>query len=349
MPDRLLVVAPNWLGDAVMALPAIADLRRHHASARVVVAARGSVAPLFSMVPGVDEVVTLQWKGRPLDRAGLHEDARRLADLHADAAVLLPNSFGTAWLARAAGIPERWGYARDMRRWLLTRAVRRPSRGIHQGTYYQDLVRELGIANGPLEPVIDVPASVVAGARRLLSAHALRDGGAFVVMAPGAAYGTAKRWLPGHFATLIASENGVGGHLSKTVLIGSAADGETTRMIVDALPASHRDRVIDLTGKTSLVELAGVLRLARICVSNDSGAMHMAGAVGTPVVALFGPTREKETAPLARSGVERRVLINPVWCRPCMLRECPIDHRCMRGLAPARVRASVDELLVAQP
>jgi heptosyltransferase-2 len=102
--------------------------------------------------------------------------------------------------------------------------------------------------------------------------------------------------------------------------------------------------MFDLTGRTSLTELAAILRLSRVCVSNDSGAMHLAGAVGTPVAALFGPTRERETSPLARSGVERRVLLNPVWCRPCMLRECPIDHRCMRGLAPERVLAAVAEL-----
>jgi heptosyltransferase-2 len=103
--------------------------------------------------------------------------------------------------------------------------------------------------------------------------------------------------------------------------------------------------VIDLTGATTLAVLAGVMSLAAACVSNDSGAMHLAGAVGTPLAALFGPTRERETSPLARRGRRADVLINPVWCRPCMLRECPIDHRCMTGLKPARVVASVRELM----
>ncbi|HVZ20844.1 MAG TPA: lipopolysaccharide heptosyltransferase II, partial [Vicinamibacterales bacterium] len=334
MPERILVLAPNWLGDAVMALPAIADVRRQHPSARLVAAARASVAPLLSMAPVIDEVVTLGWRGRAMDRAALASDVAAIRAARPDVAILLPNSFAAAWLVRRAGVPERWGYARDVRRVLLTRAVARPPRGLHQGEYYQHLVRALGIATGPLEPVLDVSGDALDAGRRLLREAGWPDDAPFAAIAPGAAYGTAKRWLPQHFATVIAAlaENGVGGHLKRTVglrtvLVGSAGDAETTKMIAAALPQAARASVLDLTGRTSLTELAAILRLARVCISNDSGAMHVAGAVGTPVAALFGPTRERETAPLMRHGVDRRVLLNPVWCRPCMLRECPIDHR----------------------
>lgn len=355
MPDVVVVIAPNWLGDAVMALPAIADVRRHFAGARLMVGARAAVAPLFAMVPGVDEVVTLAWRGQALKRAALAADVARVAATRADVAILLPNSFATAWLATRAKVTERWGYARDVRRLLLTRAVQPPSGSLHQGAYYQHLVRELGMANGPLEPVVDVPEGTVDAARQLLAANGWTEGELLVAMAPGAAYGTAKRWLPAHFAALIAGlgDNGLGGRVTRTrgvriALVGSAADREATTMIAAALPTDDdRRRVIDLTGRTSLAELAGVLRLSRVCVSNDSGAMHVAAAVGTPVAALFGPTRDAETAPLARAGVPRRLFINPVWCRPCMLRECPIDHRCMRGLAPDEVRQGVSEMLAA--
>jgi heptosyltransferase-2 len=354
-PDRVLVVAPNWLGDAVMALPAVADVRRHYPEARLVVAARASVAALFAMVPGVDAVLTLEWRGQAPRRAVRAADVARIAAEGADVAILLPNSFAAAWLVTQAGVAERWGYARDVRRWLLTRAVRRPAGSRHQGAYYQHLVRELGLANGPLEPVVNVPPDAMESARRLLQDAGWTGEQPLIAMAPGAAYGTAKRWLPSHFATLIAdlTKNGVGGHLKRTpdvrvVLVGGPADRETTTMIAAALPAdADRQRVIDLTGRTSLAQLAGVLRLSRVCVSNDSGAMHLAAAVGTPVAALFGPTREDETAPLVRAGVERRLFINPVWCRPCMLRECPIDHRCMRGLTPERVGQGVGEMLAA--
>jgi heptosyltransferase-2 len=275
---------------------------------------------LFGLVPGVDEVVA---SDRPPS---------------ADLAVLFPNSFASAWAVRRAGIVERWGYAADLRRPLLSRAVRRPGRSMHQGAYYQHLVRELGIANGPLEPRIEVPATAMAAARELLESRGWDGLRPLLVIAPGAAYGTAKRWLPSHFARMMAGMHGDG---ITSVLVGSSGDAPTAAAIVQSTAVP----VIDLTGATSLEILAGVMRLAAACVSNDSGAMHLAGAVGVPLAALFGPTREQETAPLVRAGARSTVLINPVWCRPCMLRECPIDHRCMRGLAPERVAAAVRLLM----
>lgn len=337
-------MAPNWLGDAVMALPAMADIRRHFAGARIVVAARPSVAALYAMTPSVDDVVTLEWRGTLLKRAAIADDVERLGGVGADVAILLPNSLAFAWLAKSAAIAERWGYASDLRRPLLTRPVRRPRRSMHQGAYYQHLVRELGIANGPLEPALEVPAAAVEEARALLHTRGWDGVRPLVVMAPGAAYGTAKRWLPAHFARLIgmAAER----YGAQCVLVGSAGDAPATEWIRSALGRDGK-AVIDVTGATSLLSLAGVMRLATVCVSNDSGAMHLAGAIGAPLAALFGPTRERETAPLVRNGGRSEVLINPVWCRPCMLRECPIDHRCMKGLAPERVFAAVERLIGA--
>src|SRR5262245_55069696 len=128
----VIVIAPNWLGDAVMALPAVADLRRRFADARLVVAARPSVAGLFPMVPGVDEVIELEWRGRLLDAAALTRDAARLRAAGAELVVLLPNSFASAWLAWRAGIPDRWGYSGDLRTLLLTRAIHKPAGSLHQ-------------------------------------------------------------------------------------------------------------------------------------------------------------------------------------------------------------------------
>ena len=327
----VLLVAPNWLGDAVMALPAMADIRRHFGAARIVVAARPAVAPLYTMTPCVDEVVTARSRGS------------LLAGADAGTAILFPNSFGSAWIVRKAGIAERWGYASDLRRTLLTRAVRRPRRRMHQGAYYQHLVRELGIDNGPLEPRVDVPAEVVSAARALLTAHGWDGVRPLVAVAPGAAYGTAKRWLPSHFARLVgvvAEER-----RAHCVLVGSKGDAPTTAWVKEAIEGATRDLVIDLAGATPLPVVAGVMSLAAACVSNDSGAMHLAAAVGVPLAALFGPTRDDETSPLMRAGARGEVLINPVWCRPCMLRECPIDHRCMTGLSPERVAGALERLM----
>jgi heptosyltransferase-2 len=342
-PASVLVVSPNWLGDTVMALPAIADVRRRFPSARLVIAARRAVADIFRLVPFVDELVTLQWSGRWWQRRVFTADVGRLRQLGADVAILLPNSFATAWLARHAAIPDRWGYGSDMRAPLLSRAVRRPKGSLHQGAYYQYLTRALGIESGPLEPALTIPEGSAAAARNQLRDRGWDGARPVIVFAPGAAYGTAKRWMPPYVARL--ATDLVRQRQATCVMVGSRGDASTARDVVHMIEVDAIPHVIDLTGQTTIEMLAGVLSIATACVSNDSGAMHMAAASGTPLVALFGPTREHETAPLTRSGRRTEVLTHPVWCRPCMLRECPIDHRCMKGITPDRVYAALTPLL----
>lgn len=340
--ERLLVVSPNWLGDAVMALPAIGDLRRRFPRARLIVAARRSIAGLFLMSPLVDEVIVMEWSGRLWSRRTRRADIAALRSLDADAAVLLPNSFASAWLVQRARIAERWGYAADVRRPLLSRAVARPTIRVHQAEYYRRLVKGLGIENGSLDPEIVVQGHSIERAGEILRTAGWNERD-FVVMAPGAAYGGAKRWPAEHFAEVATKL--VREQQRQCVLIGSTADGSTTHWVRALVPEDIRGEIIDLSGATTLDTLAGVLALASACLSNDSGAMHLAGAVGVPLAALFGPTRERETAPLARRGRRVEVLINHVWCRPCMLRECPLDHRCMRGLPPERVFGTLVDLM----
>jgi len=295
----LLVVSPNWLGDAVMALPAIADLKRHFAERPLIVAARASVGSLFSMVPDVARV--------------LKADRAAIGDAKPSLVVLFPNSFASAWLAWRAGVPERWGYARDFRRRLLTRAVRPPKQLVHQGEYYQHLVRELGVPTGRLEPTLLIGVDALADARRLLAQHGWDSGDPLIVLAPGAAYGKAKQWIPSHVVRLVTDlvrERGV-----TCALVGSRADAQTTRAVRGAAPVDCQPRIIDLAGATTLPALAAVMSLAAACVSNDSGAMHLAAAAGVPVVATFGSTNEKATSPLAHAGVPTEIVTNPVWCR----------------------------------
>ena len=341
--EHLLVVSPNWLGDAIMALPSIADLRRAFPGARLTVAARRAVAGLFTMSPLVDEVIAMQWSGRIWARRARLADIETLRTARADASVLLPNSFASAWLVRSAAIPERWGYATDMRQRLLSRAVSRPVIRVHQAEYYRRLIKGLGFENGPVDPQLVVPGRAVEQARAALRAAGWVEDRPFIVMAPGAAYGGAKRWPAEHFAdvaTRLAREHGM-----QCVLVGSTADAATTRWVRALVSDDGQGSVVDLAGSTTLETLAGVLSIARACVSNDSGAMHLAGAVGVPLAALFGPTRERETAPLSRKGGRIEVMINHVWCRPCMLRECPLDHRCMKRLSSERVLATVTDLM----
>ena len=245
----------------------------------------------------------------------------------------------SAWLVRGAGVAERCGYATDLRRGLLTRAVARPLRSVHQAEYYQHLVHALGAEQGGAEPVVCVPPVVRDDAARRLTEAGWDGRRPLVALAPGAAYGTAKRWLPSHFAALVTAL--VREHGSHCVLVGSAEDRVTTGWIRSLLAADVAANVADVSGTTTVDALGGVMSLARVCVTNDSGAMHVAAATGVPVVALFGPTREHETAPRSSERRPIDVLTHDVWCRPCMLRECPIDHRCMTGLTPSRVLASV--------
>jgi heptosyltransferase-2 len=320
---RIVVFAPNWLGDAVLSIPAIADVGRRLPDLTVDIAARRVIAPMLPLIPGrFGEIV-------------LGDRVASVAAVSAgryDIAIILPNSFGSAWTAWRAGVIERWGYRHEFRGPLLTRGVARP-RGVHQAEYYQRLTSELGFVRGPQQPRLEVPADLRAiGEQRLIDSG--WDGATpLVAVAPGAAYGGAKRWPAERFAATIdaLARDGV-----RTVITGAAAD----RAAADAAVACVHSalRPIDLVGNTDLSTLAAVLVHCRAIVTNDSGAMHFAAALGLDVIAMFGPTNERATAPLGSGRI--RVVRTDVWCRPCMLRECPLRHRCMTGIG-------VDEVVAA--
>jgi heptosyltransferase-2 len=207
---------------------------------------------------------------------------------------------------------------------------------MHQSEYYQALATALGIPAGPAFAAVWPDAD---HARQILKNVGLDLDEPFVVFAPGAAYGRAKQWLPERFAELadlIINERGW-----SVLMVGSDADRSACADVAPRLPATGNriNRLIDLSGKTDLPSLAGVLSLARAVVSNDSGAMHLAGAVGTKVVAIFGATNETRTSPLSSGADAPRpaIVSHEVFCRPCMLRECPIDHRCMSGISARTV------------
>lgn len=338
--DRVVVFAPNWLGDAVMALPALQAVRVAHPAAHLAVAARPSVAALYAMVPGVQDVIALE------SRAGLpgvtraRHDADRLERERFDLAVLLPNSFLTAWIAAQAQIPERWGFATDLRGRWLTRPLRRPPSGLHQADYYLALTSAAGLPPVPRFARVVPPADAVEAAAALVPTRP------FVVLAPGAAYGTAKQWPPERYAALAAML--WRGRGLPSVVVGAGADRAAGLELRAALGAhaggaGAAAALVDLIGRTDLAALAAVLSRAHAVVANDSGAMHLAGAVGAAVVAVFGPTNDRQTAPLGASATAPapRLAIHQVWCRPCMRRECPIGHMCMRGVAAAAVAALI--------
>lgn len=337
---RVVVFAPNWLGDAVMALPAVQTIRAAHPGAHLAIAARPSVAALFAMVPGVDRVIALE------SRAGLssvrqwRRDAATLQGQHFDLAVLLPNSFLSAWIAAQAGIPDRRGFATDMRGRWLTAAVPRAKGDLHQADYYLALTSALGWPAAPRVAQVVPPVEAIEAARAVVPARP------FVVLAPGAAYGRAKQWPPERYAALAAHL--AGSRQLSSVIVGAGADRAAGDELMAALADVPGGRaaassIVDLIGRTDLPTLAAVLSLAHAAVANDSGAMHLAAAVGTQVIAVFGATNEHHTAPLpgAIDTAAPRIATTPVWCRPCMLRECPLGHQCMRGVHALDVAALV--------
>lgn len=331
-PGRVVVRGPNWLGDLVMAAPAIRAVRQAWPEARVDVAVPAGLASLVPIVAPGAEALALEGRTGPRSVVRHAETIGRGAY---DVAVLFTNSFASALATWKAGVPERWGYRRDGRGWLLTRAIapRTVRRGsAHHADYYAALVEALGLPRPSLDVQAVLPEAVreqVTGVLR----EAGWDGSArLLACAPGAAYGTAKQWPPASVAAVAAAWIAEGGAV---VLLGAAADRPAAAAVRAALGphAPKPGSLIDLTARTSLVALAGVLATAHRVLANDSGAMHVAAALGTPTVAVFGPTREYATSPLG----PHRILTHEVWCRPCMLRECPLDHRCMTGVGPDRV------------
>jgi heptosyltransferase II len=340
-PERIVVRPPNWLGDAVLALPAIAAVRLAFPSAHLTIAAPASVAAIF-------REDTDARPDRVLDLPGSTRAAAvTLEGEGFSHGILLPNSFRSAWQFWRARIPARWGYGTAGRGWLLTRRSR-VTRAVgvrHQSDYYRDLIRGLDIPCGAeVAPRLAPTRPSAERAEALLQQHGAATGardvlqGPLVGLAPGAAYGQAKQWPPERMAELMARlirERDV-----TCLLVGASHDAPAARAIESWLRARAPDvwpRVVNLVGRTSLGALVGVVSRTSAFVANDSGAMHLAAALGRPVVALFGPTDERVTRPVGA----HEVIIEPVFCRPCMLRDCPIDHRCMKRIDVDRVYLAV--------
>jgi heptosyltransferase-2 len=322
---EILVLAPNWLGDAMMALPAIRDVRRHFSGQPMSVAARPSIAPVFRAVPGIDRLVVL-------------ERGKESPALRADIGILFPNSFRSAWMLKKAGVKERWGYRSDFRRPLLTRSVARPKKRVSFPEYYSNLVRQLGIETGPLSAQLTVPAPTSAAALTFLGERGWRPGQPLVGIAAGAAFGHAKRWLPKRYAELASLLTGAG---VCCVILGRSEDRDAARHITG----------IDVIGQTDLTMLMGIISHCNVVVANDSGALHLAAALGVPVVGIWGPTDERYSTPVTPYDDSRTVaaISESAFCRPCFLADCPIDHRCMKRISTERVHQAVRHFLQESP
>ncbi len=321
---KLVVRMPNWIGDAVMALPVLGSLAASGPDIEVWAAGQPWVGDLLSPELGVRGALTIrQTKGLK----ALRQEAAALRAHRFDAGLLLTNSFGTALLFRLAGIPERWGYVRDGRSMLLTRRVRVKDtiEPVHQRDYYLELIRGLGFAASFAGSGLSVTPEEKAAAERRLDEAGRDRSRPLVVLNPGAAYGPAKRWPAGRFAALgrlFQSRDG-----ADILLVGSAGEKD----IADAVAAGLEKPALNFAGRTSLRELVALIGLGRLFVTNDTGPMHVADALGTPILALFGPTEPAATGPVRSRSV---LMKKDVPCWPCLYRKCPYDHRCMTEIGP---------------
>jgi len=320
---RIVIRATNWVGDAVMSLPALEAVRHRFPKAHIAVVAKPWVAGLYAGEHFADEVILYGGGSR-------FQLARTLRAGHFDCAILLQNAFDAALVAWLAGIPNRIGYNRDGRGLLLTRAVPVPKLGEiprHQRFYYLELLRRAGLIERlPECDAIRLHSPAATARRRVIG------------VSPGAAFGSAKRWLPERFAEAagaLAAQRG-----ASIALFGSSTERALCAEVAAML---NGHSVINYAGETSLAQFIELAAGCELFLTNDSGAMHIASALGVPTVAIFGATDDVATGP---TGLKARVVRQAVECSPCLLRECPIDHRCMTRVSSERVVEEALRLLV---
>jgi len=334
---KILIRATNWVGDAIMALPALRAVRRRFPDAEIAIVARPYVADIYRHQEICNQLI-------PYDPIGLHAGfsgreglAAELRAQKFDVALLLQNAFDAAWLAWRANIPERIGYARNGRRFLLTKPVPLPQHGeipAHEMFYYLELLRRANWLDSVQdETFIDlhVPDEKRRSADEFLRKSGVRQGALRIAIGAGASYGSAKCWPPSGFAEVanrLQSEAN-----ADVILYGTAAEASVST----AISAEMRRPPIDLTGKTAIADLPALLSQCHLFIGNDSGAMHVAAAAGLPIVAVFGPSDPHGTSPVTPRCT---IVQQKPYCSPCFLRRCPTDHRCMTAITADMVEAA---------
>lgn len=336
---RVVVRIPNWVGDVVMAIPALRELRRGLPEAHVTLVSRSAAAEVFVDADFVDEVLVY-------DRAGLASTWRQAREWRRrkfDLALIFQNAFEAAAIAFLARVPTRIGYDTERRGFLLTHALPAPKwkDERHESFYYLNIVAEFErLLSGDPRPKITEPRFDlrVSEERKRAAFQLLRENGShlnapLIVLCPGSINSRAKRWPAERFAEL-ADRLAAGG--ADVALIGSPGELDVSNQVCERA----RRQPIVLTGKTTVAEATAIISIAEVLITNDTGPAHLGAALGTPTLVIFGPTNPLTTYPMSSTA---EIIRSPPDCAPCMLRDCPIDHRCMTAITPAAVfeRASL--------
>lgn len=335
---RILVRGTNWIGDAVLTTPALAALRARFPQARIALLVKPAVAELLQCHPAIDDIVLYRDPGPHAGLGGKLSLAIQLNRGRYDLAILLQNAFEAAAVTALAGIPNRYGYATDGRSFLLTHRVPLTPkvRRKHQVEYYLEMLKPLGVPVEPSAPTLRTTPGEDAAASELLHAFGVKPDQVVIGLNPGSVYGSAKRWLPERFAQVadrLAAE-----HEACVLIFGGKGEEALGTAIAGMMTAP----TIVYSGRTTVRQLMALIKRCRLFITNDTGPMHVAAAFGVPLVAIFGPTNPVTTSPY---GPGHELVRHPVECSPCLLRECPIDHRCMQGLGVDAVHAAAAKQL----
>ena len=356
-PLRILVRGTRWIGDAVMTVPALRELRAAFPNSHITLAAGAWARDLFRDADFIDGLLMTEPAAGANRFVAVWRDARVWRAGRFDRVVLFQNSFASALTARLANIKHRVGYDTDGRGFLLTNKLEVPAwRGArHEVFYYLNIVRQIeatnresrstrydsGTSHEP-DASLAVSSARTEEAGTLLRRHGIDAGDAtrpLVVLCPGSTNSRAKRWHTESFARLadrLADECA-----ARVIIIGV----ESERTIADEIVARSRRPPLVLAGETTLAESVAILNHAALVVSNDTGTAHIAGALARPTLVLFGPTNPVTTAPFSASA---EVMREPPACAPCMLRDCPIDHRCMTAITPDAVFDRAAKILASR-
>ena len=329
-PQEILVRGPNWTGDLIMATPGFRALRSGFPGARLTLHVRAELQPLIAGAPWFDEVLPLDSYGK--GTAALIREGRVMRTRHFDLGLCLPDSFSSALLMRLGGVRRIVGYRRNGRGALLHHRVAPPKTGgrrlmIAREQHVLGLIASVGCPPQGTGLELHVTEAEEAEARQRLEDRGVREAEAIAVLAPGASYGPSKIWPPAGFAHVGDALAAAGGSV---VVVGTPDERRLSGQVLAAM----QEPAVDLTGELALGALKALVRRARVLICNDAGTRHIAAAFGTPCVVLMGPTSLEKTS----LNLERiKVLSADVDCRPCYLRECPIDHRCMTRVSAERV------------
>jgi lipopolysaccharide heptosyltransferase II len=331
---RIVVRGTNWVGDAVMTVPALRGLRRLFPGAHITLATRAWAEGLFAGADFVDDLQVHEGSGL---RSVVHQ-VRQWQKGSFDLAVLFPNSLEAALVASLARVAFRIGYATDGRQRLLTHPLSLPEwrSSKHEVFYYLNIIAELERLLGGEQTVLDkqpdcslqVEQSRQLEAMELIRSKGVRKEGVLVALCPGSINSRAKRWPVDRYAAL--GDLFIDKLGAEVLLVGSDAESEVSLEVSGLM----RNRPVMLTGHTDLAQLVAVLSLVDLLVTNDTGPAHIASALGRPTLVVFGPTNPLTTRPFSSAG---EIVRTPPDCAPCMLRDCPIDHRCMTAISPQEV------------